>query len=680
MELTRESCFDLESYPDYFCCVIDGRTFHLEDADRLQNAMSRLDTLYTSYNGIGYDINILGYIFWHKQTYKELPSPGEIHEVSNFIVEDREPVSERPALFVREHLNTFTYIHKGEPRKSHKLNSSAHWNPNISVCDLYLVGNRQGGLKKAAIVLDLEDLSECPVPFDQLETSREERKLIDLYCAHDVKVTRAALEYYKDPKRRDDIGIRYLYGAKMGITDAFALGAAGLSERFFVWKMKQEFGQEAGKLLEDQKKWREEEVPQIRARDVIRCGELDIKDSGFSSIQSTIRTSKIDFEFKSNDGEPGENTKKNESTKIICGKKRLTRDDLCFNDDHGHTYQFGVGGLHDVPLEGVWEEDETHILVLVDVKSYYPSLVRSWGICPRFIPNYDKSVNECLEVRLLAKKNPALKGEAESLKLFMNSSTGKLGERHNPLFDPKAYYSITFTGQMGLFYLIDKIYANCGSAEVVNANTDGICVKILRSEEDKFKEACLEWEKILKVNLEFEHYKRWVQKSCNLYCALRDDGKVKAKGVTFLLDASDLGKGYPMARAVKHMVVKNMLFGEDMVKIARSLEPKLYLVSKSCGSKTRFVYDGEELVGRTSIRYVFGGRHGHTLQSKNVASGKNSSVQDGANVILIDKLEDLDINKIQIERYVLMAKEIVDSIKKSNLEKEKINNGFFSPA
>jgi hypothetical protein len=673
MAFTRHVCYDLETFKDYFVCCIKGALYRIEDAFRLRNAMSRDDTLYVSFNGVGYDNIILGFVFW-ADTNRCLTTQ-RIKELSDCMIEKKNPDDSFVQEFMELYVDSFSVWRKGEQFHSYRLKSNGLWYPKAQFCDLYLVGNKKGGLKKAAVVMDFEDLSECPIAFNQETTTKEERKTIDKYCIHDVDVTEGAFKWHE---KEDNIGVRTLFAMENDIQDAYILGAAALSEKYFRYKMLAENPKWQNEL-DDHKNWRQKPPGTMPTSELIRCGRLNFRDPNFVKFQDFIRMTEFDFEggLSASSSDEFDDEGDTSNTAFLLNNKSIPKNALIITDRKGHQYQFGVGGLHDLSMEGIWCETDTHILRNVDVKSYYPSMIVSWKIHPRHFPRYADYISECLATRLEAKKNPALKGKANALKLAMNSSFGKMKDKFCSLYDPYAHFSVTMTGQMGLLYLIDQIYVACPSVEVVNANTDGVCVRMKKGEEPMFQAVCTEWEKVMRVSLEFENYTKWAQRSCNLYCALKDNGEVKTKGVQFKAKATDLGEGYKSPRAVKTMVVRHLLFGEKLADVARSLEPKMFLISNSCGAKTRMVYNDEVLEHRTSIRYVFA-KKGFKLQQRNTTTGKLSEVKDGSDVLLVEKLGELTMDSILIERYVAMAKDIVNQVLRANEKKKVQNEGFFS--
>jgi hypothetical protein len=67
-------------------------------------------------------------------------------------------------------------------------------------------------------------------------------------------------------------------------------------------------------------------------------------------------------------------------------------------------------------------------------------------------------------------------------------------------------------------------------ADIIQANTDGITVKLKRSDLSLFNEICKQWEDITGLSLESVVYKSMFIRDCNNYIAVSDKGKIKLKG------------------------------------------------------------------------------------------------------------------------------------------------------
>jgi hypothetical protein len=103
----------------------------------------------------------------------------------------------------------------------------------------------------------------------------------------------------------------------------------------------------------------------------------------------------------------------------------------------------------------------------------------------------------------------------------------KSNEKTSWLYDPAYTMFITINGQLLLTMLIERVSS---IADIIQANTDGITVKLKRSDLSLFNEICKQWEDITGLSLESVVYKSMFIRDCNNYIAVSDKGKIKLKG------------------------------------------------------------------------------------------------------------------------------------------------------
>lgn len=227
----------------------------------------------------------------------------------------------------------------------------------------------------------------------------------------------------------------------------------------------------------------------------------------------------------------------------------------------GLQYDFGVGGIH-ASLTGVFESNDDYIILDVDVGSMYPSIAISNNYYPEHLgPEFVKVYKEkIVDVRLKEKRKPkAERNQAiiDGFKLAANSVYGKSNDRFSFLYDPFYTFSTTITGQLQLSMLVENICENIDDVQVIQANTDGITVRLNRNYIEKFRDICKEWEKTTKLTLEEVEYKKMYIRDVNNYCAVTSE-YAKLKGC-FEKD-KDLHKD-PSARIVPIALEKYIVDG-----------------------------------------------------------------------------------------------------------------------
>jgi len=190
-------------------------------------------------------------------------------------------------------------------------------------------------------------------------------------------------------------------------------------------------------------------------------------------------------------------------------------------------FVLGVGGVHgSVKFKRISEDVEFEIIDL-DVSSYYPNLAIKNKFFPehltsRFCEIYEDLYNQ----RTKYKKNSA---ENKMLKLALNGSYGDSNNKYSPLYDPLFTMKITLNGQLFLCRLAEQLF-QIPDLTLLQINTDGLTVKVRRSDRSKLEQVASWWENLTGLNLEWNYYKRMFIRDVNNYLAEYLNGEIKAKG------------------------------------------------------------------------------------------------------------------------------------------------------
>lgn len=193
------------------------------------------------------------------------------------------------------------------------------------------------------------------------------------------------------------------------------------------------------------------------------------------------------------------------------------------------SYKIGMGGLHSQEKKISHYSDDQYILIDRDVTSYYPFIILNLGLFPAHLSRAFLTVYEKIVSKRLAAKKAGNKTVANSLKIVINGSFGKLGNKYSALYSPDLLLQVTLTGQLSLLMLIERI--ELAGIEVVSANTDGIVIKCPRSRESELNIIVKQWEKDTKFNTEETRYASLHSRDVNNYIAVYEDkSDCKTKG------------------------------------------------------------------------------------------------------------------------------------------------------
>ena len=95
--------------------------------------------------------------------------------------------------------------------------------------------------------------------------------------------------------------------------------------------------------------------------------------------------------------------------------------------------------------------------------------------------------------------------------------------------------SITLNGQLLLCQLAERLVDSIDDLTMLQINTDGLTVRIRRSDRHILEDICKEWESLTQLKLEYEDYQQMIIRDVNNYIGQYTDGKCKHKG-TFEID------------------------------------------------------------------------------------------------------------------------------------------------
>lgn len=245
----------------------------------------------------------------------------------------------------------------------------------------------------------------------------------------------------------------------------------------------------------------------------------------------------------------------------------------------GVPHVFAWGGLHGAKEKYTGEG----ILLNVDVVSFYPSLMIEYGFLSRNVedPAFYKEIYK-ERIKLKAEKNPM----QQPYKIVLNSTYGAMKYKYNNLYDPRQANNVCVAGQLLLLDLIERLEPHW---TLIQSNTDGLIGKIKRkSDLDKIKEICMEWEDRTYMKLDFEIFKKIYQKDVNNYIIIREDGSFKSKGA-YVKELNSIDndlpiinlalkkyfiEGFPVEKTITEC--KELLMFQKVVKLTYKYSHALY--------------------------------------------------------------------------------------------------------
>ena len=216
----------------------------------------------------------------------------------------------------------------------------------------------------------------------------------------------------------------------------------------------------------------------------------------------------------------------------------------------GLTHTIAWGGIHAGKKKYNYKCKPHEVILDIDVDQLYPTLMLQYSLLSRAVeePERFKTVLET-SLRL---KRAGKKKEREPYKRICNITYGAEGDKFNPMYDPLHRNLVCVFGQTLIIDLLDKIE---DLIELLQSNTDGIFVKLNRSQVPELKRRVAEWERRTGLNMSYDEFTAMYAKDVNNYVAVRADGSYHSKGA-YVKELSDLDYDLPIVNeAVKNYIL-----------------------------------------------------------------------------------------------------------------------------
>lgn len=315
------------------------------------------------------------------------------------------------------------------------------------------------------------------------------------------------------------------------------------------------------------------------------------------------------------------------------------------------TYSLGIGGLHSCEKSQLVKADAQHELLDLDVASYYPSIILQQNLAPKSMGVPFLKVYQSIVTRRLEAKHRKDKVTADTLKICVNGSFGKLGSKWSALYAPDLMIQTTITGQLALLMLIESL--ELAGISVVSANTDGVVIRCPKSKANDLADIAFDWMLSTSYELERADYKLIASRDVNNYVAVKTDGEIKRKGV---FADGGLSKN-PDCNIVFTAVAEYLATGKAIESTVRECQDvrQFLTVRKVTGGA---VWRGEYL-GK-AVRFYYSSA---TPSDVNIEYAKNSNKvpkSDGARPMMT--LSDSLPTDIDYGRYIAAAKELLKDV------------------
>jgi hypothetical protein len=207
-------------------------------------------------------------------------------------------------------------------------------------------------------------------------------------------------------------------------------------------------------------------------------------------------------------------------------------------ENHPLKVSVGVGGIHSVNNNEVYEASEDQIIITDDIAALYPTAIENLKAF-RF-PEVLETYIGFKHLRM-NKTKPGLKSTTKGskewtdfyqedmfAKLVLNSVSGLLDMEYSWLYYNIGIMKVRCMGQLILLTLMEKCILN--KIDVISMNTDGLEVKLHPDKYNLYLNLVALVEKQFNVQFEREQYKKIVYSNVNSYVAITESGSIKKKG------------------------------------------------------------------------------------------------------------------------------------------------------
>ena len=384
--------------------------------------------------------------------------------------------------------------------------------------------NRMVSLKRLEFEMDLENIEEMPIHHTKTNMTKEEIALTMDYCRNDVHAT---YEFYKITTGNCD---HPLYKGnnqielRQDIFEEFGIPCLNYSDS--------KIGDEMIKKYYCEQKG---------------IKPADLPKKGFFRKEIRVKNCIADYvEFKT----PQLKLFLKKMKGTVLGLQDDFKEHITFYDN---VYSFMKGGLHTENKPEIFEADENYEIIDWDVSSYYPAIIINNKRYPshlgkEFLLGYKQMFDRRLELKPQAKKDKRIKGIVGALKLAVNSVYGKSSDMQSWIYDRQLTMFTTITGELSLFMLIEAYELE--GIHVISANTDGVTIRIKKTDIDKMHAINAWWSKLTQYELERTDYSKIIFSTVNDYLAVKTDGEIKKKGdflTDFELHKNKSGRIVPIA-------------------------------------------------------------------------------------------------------------------------------------
>jgi len=451
-------------------------------------------------------------------------------------------------------------------RWAHQVNPTDCYVEQVDLFKIHHFDNkaRSTSLKALEFNMRANSIEDLPFPVGTVLT-REQVEMLKQYNAHDVVMTKRFYDHTADMIRfREDLCVKYPGRDWINFNDT------KIGKEFFTLEL-EKAGIACYDFGADGRTPRQTKRPVIALREAI-LPWITFEQPEFNRVLAWLKEQTIS------------------ETKGVFTDLTATID--------GFTFVFGLGGIHGSVENTVVESDEDHLVVDLDVISYYPNLAITNGFYPAHLGKEFCTIYKSLfEQR---KGYPKKSSESAMLKLALNGVYGDSNNQFSVFYDPLFTMSITLNGQLLLCLLAENLMKIPGLS-IVQINTDGVTVRVPKAQKMSLDMVRADWEQRTGLTLEEAVYRVMFIRDVNNYLAQYTSGAVKRKGA---YEWGALWHQDASALVIPKVAEKVLLEGVPIRETVEQWSDRMDFMLRAKVPRSSYLQWGEERVQNTSRYYV----------------------------------------------------------------------------
>lgn len=611
--------YDIEVFPNAFhCCCKDTETKELKlfEISNRKNQLTELvdffrnkDSIFCGYNNKHYDDVIINYMidYYNVLKYKMLYRVCDsIYNLSNAIIADDGKGSQ----FMKWKYADFFY--------------------SMDILTMQFSSKLRVGLKEMQVTMHYNNVQEYDGDFGSYLPEDKIEEMI-AYNINDVESTEALLESLKN-----DVELRLFIQEEYGV-DALSMDSVKFGETLLLNKYCEASGL-SKKFVQEQRS----PADYVTLKDVI-FPFITYKHPKLKDVLEDMRKQVIYTKAR----------KSYENKFVISGIQ----------------YSVSVGGIHSINTPRIYVPKDDEVIMHSDVTSMYPSLLIKYRLTPRHLGDHFLQVYSTIYDERVQAKRTKQKFKDLTLKLTLNSVTGKMQQETSWMYDPLNVFRIRINGQLILLMLVDRLLEL--SCRIIQVNTDGVMYIAKKDYVNRVQEAIHEVEQITQLGFETDTYEAFYQYAVNDYFGVVNgysesgDPKLIEKKGMFITNTK-LGKG--LAPVIIPKAVINYFLTKQPVSefVKKDNDIRDFLMTQRVDRKFKVMH-GDKRVQR--INRYYASTNDYRLY-KVSPEGKSENMLANSGVTILNKFDDLstDDKHINYQYYIAEANKIIFAMENRQLE------------